>query len=178
MYTDVFRKFAVVAEFNAFMNMAVKRFPAGSINTRVLEVRGDVCDDEDLGIARLTVEVTAGEQERIAVQVVQHVAMLQSASEFLENQHILATIGVEGVTVVRNTAAIGVAVAVHDGAGFAGTCLAENVGDGEITPGVGELSVTEGGEAALGGSEVDEQVRMRRFLIRSDCGKRCLFRPC
>ena len=35
----------------------------------------------------LTVEIAAGEQERIAVQGVQHIAMLQADPKLLENQH-------------------------------------------------------------------------------------------
>ncbi len=106
-------------------------------------------DDEDLGIGRLTVEIAAGEQERIAVQGVQHIAMLQADPKLLENQHVLTVVGIEGVTAVRDTAAIGVTVAVHDGAGFAGACLTENVSDGEVPPGVGKLSVPEGGAGAF-----------------------------
>lgn len=127
LYADVLRELAAVAELNHFVNTAVKRFPAGKVHVHVLNVRGDVGDDEYFGVARLTVEIAAGEQEGIAVQVVQHIAMFQTSPELLENQHILTVVGIEGVTVVRNTVAVGVAVAVHDGAGFAGACPAETV---------------------------------------------------
>lgn len=85
LYADVLGEFAIVTELNDFVNTAVERLTAGKVHVHVLSVRGNVGDDEDLGIARLTVEVAAGEQERIAVQVVQHIAMLQAAPKFLED---------------------------------------------------------------------------------------------
>ena len=53
------------------------------------------------------------------------------------------------MTVIRDTVTASVAVAVHDGADFARACLAEYVGCGEVTPGVGKLSVLEGGAGTL-----------------------------
>ena len=85
MYADVLGEFAIVTELNDFVNAAVKRLTAGKVYIHVLSVRGYIGDDEDLGIARLTVEIAAGEQKRVAVQVVQHIAMLQAAPEFLED---------------------------------------------------------------------------------------------
>lgn len=51
LYADVLDEFAVVTELNDLMNAAVERLTAGGINTGVLEVRGNISDDEDLGIA-------------------------------------------------------------------------------------------------------------------------------
>jgi len=41
-------------------------------------------------------------------------------------------------------AAVGITVLVHNGAGFAGACLAENVSHSEVTPEIGKLGVTKG----------------------------------
>ena len=100
LYTGIFNEFRVIAELHDFVNAAIECFTAGQVHVYVLRIRGDIGNDENLGIARLTVEIAAGEQERVAVQVVQHVAMFQAAPELLKDEHVLSVVGVEGVTII------------------------------------------------------------------------------
>ena len=136
-------------EMNDLMNPAEKGFPAGGVNACILGVRRNVGDDKYLGVTGLPVKVAARKEERIAIQIVQHIAVFQSATELLEDNDVLAVVGVEGVTVIRDTVAIGVAVSIHDRAGFAGAGFAEDIGHSEVTPGIEELSIPEGGAGPL-----------------------------
>lgn len=131
------------------MNTAVKGFTAFQINVHVLTVRGDIGDNKDLSITGLTVKVTAWEKKRITVQVVEHIAMFQTAPEFLKDDNVLSIVGVKRVLVIGDTVTTAIAVFVHDGAGFAGTSFTEHVCNGQVTPGGGKLHITEQGSGTL-----------------------------
>ena len=90
------------------------------IDIEILRVWRNVGNDKDFCETGLTVEVTAREQERIAVQVVEHIAMLEAAPELFKDKHILTIVGIKGVLIIRHTVTILIAVLFHHGAGFAG----------------------------------------------------------
>ena len=93
-------------------------------------------DNENLGIARLPVEIAAGEQKRVTVQVVEDIGNLELGAVLLKNQDILSIISIKGVAVVRDTVTILVSILIHHGAGFSWAGGAEDIGYVEITPGV------------------------------------------
>lgn len=109
----------------------------------ILLFQGQVANDKNLGIARLTVEAAAGEQKRVAVQIVENVRNLELRAVLLENQDILSIIGIKGMTVVRDTIAILVSVLVHYKAGFSGAGSTKDIGYVKITPKICEVSVAE-----------------------------------
>ena len=83
----------------------------------------------------MTVEVAAGQQQRIAVQVVQHIAMFQPTTELLEDDVILTVVGVKGMLVIRDPVTVLIAELFHHGAGLAGAGLTEDVGHFQGPPG-------------------------------------------
>ena len=66
----------VIVIFPDDIDAAEERFACFHVHGGILSVRGNVGDDKDLGVTSLTVEVPAGKQQRIAVQIVQHIAVL------------------------------------------------------------------------------------------------------
>lgn len=78
------------------VDTAKERLPCLPVNVHVLFIRGNVGNDEHLRETRLTVEVAAREKQRIAVQIIQHIAVLQTRTELLENDNVLSVVGTKG----------------------------------------------------------------------------------
>lgn len=149
LYTLIVHYTAIRLVLTYHMNTAEERLTGFRVDGLILLVRGNIGDDEHLGKTRLTVEVAAREQERIAVQIVEHIAMLQAAAKFLKDKHVLTIIGIKGVLIICDTVAIFVAVLIHDTTGLAAAGLAEYVGYFEITPAVFKLGITVHGADTL-----------------------------
>lgn len=142
LHTVVFRRTAIGFVLHDLMNATEESIAALCVHVRILRVRWNIGDDEYLGEAGLTVEVAAWEQQRIAVQIVEHIAMLERAAKFLKNKHVLSVVGIERMLVVGDTIAVFIAVCIHYAARFTAASPAENVGHVQLAPTVFELRVT------------------------------------
>ena len=104
--------------FAHLMDTAIESKTGFLYHSCILLFQREIADNENLGITRLPVEVAAGEQQRVAVQIVEDISDLELGAVFLKNQNILSIVGIEGVAVVRDTVTILVSVLIHHGAGF------------------------------------------------------------
>ena len=75
LYTRPFRA-ALFGEPDNLVDSTEKRCPRGLVHSTILVFRGYVRDDENLRETCLAIEVSTGQQQRVAVQIVEHVAML------------------------------------------------------------------------------------------------------
>ena len=85
------------------IDTAKERLTRFQVDIRILGIGRNVGDDKHLCITGLTVEVTTRKKKRIAVQIVEHIAMLQTAPELFKDDNILPVIGVKGVFVIGDT---------------------------------------------------------------------------
>ena len=117
------------------MDSAVKGFPAFRLillHIGVLLMQRDVRNQVHLRVTGDLVGIPAGQLHRIAVQIVEHGSEGEAAAELLEQNHILPLVVVEGVGVVRDPVDLGIAVLLHDAAGFSCAGFAPDVGGGQL----------------------------------------------
>ena len=74
--TGIINDLTVTPIFQNPMYPAEEGLTAGSVNALILQVRRNVGHDENFCEAGLPVEIAAGKQKRVTVQIVQHVTML------------------------------------------------------------------------------------------------------
>ena len=65
-----------ILKFTDNVNSTEKGVAGLTVNVHILFFRGNVGNDEHFGETGLPIEIAAREEQRIAVQVVKHIAML------------------------------------------------------------------------------------------------------
>ena len=95
-YTVIFED-SVVLILAHLMNTAVESKSGFLYHSCILFFQGKIANNKDLGIASLPIEVTAREQQRVAVQIVENISDFKLGTVFLKNQNILSVIGIEWV---------------------------------------------------------------------------------
>ena len=121
---------AAITKYRHAMYPPQERLPSLFIvplDIYVLFFQRDVADNENLGITGRLIVIAAGEIQRIAVQVVEHVLYLHGASELIEDHDVLSLIVIKRVEVIRHPVDFIISERLHDGAGLSPACLAEPV---------------------------------------------------
>ena len=132
--TLILGKGSILLILDNCIDTAEKGLSTFTVNVQILIIRGNVGNNKNFRIASLTVEIAAREEEWITVKVIEHITVFQATSELLKNKYVLAIIGIEGMLIVSDTVTIGISVFIHNGAGFTGSRMTENVSNMEVTP--------------------------------------------